>query len=217
MTAAIQMMMSTYKAAASGAPPALRGSASSGAGAPATRTVPAGVVNGDYLIAIQFSFVAPILNAAFTSMGTFTGGDAGSYLISYRKCNSEPATYDFDGSNSNMGTILFAVSGMDGTTPFENYAAATKVSTSPFSPADIVSTLNNCMLITFFIDDEATRTITSGPAGATLVNEFSNGSVHGAVYVKTFPASGTLDPGDLTWSSATYGGCAAVVARSATP
>lgn len=137
-----------------------------GAASPCTVNVPAGVVNGDVMVAVVMAGGANTLTppAGWTQLDVAfsLGPSIGSW---YRVASSEPASYNWTYSGSlNVTGIISAYSGVDTTTPVPQHSAWHRRTSSTLITGDSITTTVNGTWILHLGGDSSATTITQ-PSG----------------------------------------------------
>lgn len=197
---------------------ALRGSPSHDSnGTPLVLTKPVGTVSGDVLFCHVFSFGVITLPSGFTVIGSGTDGASENYVYAYKVAGgSEPATYSFSSTANPHVVSLWAMSGVDNTTPVEAYSSINRNNTAtPAAPA-ATPTVNNVWMVSLFYDSQQANTVSAGPSGMTQLDFQHPGAIaQTAYYVSLGTVAGNPQgPNTLTWGTAgAYGEAASYIVR----
>jgi hypothetical protein len=149
----------------------------------ATVTCPAGVIAGDFLVAIA---IRPASGGAWAASGwtKATEVSASHNVAILRRVAgpSEPSAYTFTNSTGTTATILIlAYRGVSSVTA-DNLAAATFAAADPQVAASMTIVSNRILLAVLELNN-ATVTLISGPSGMTSrAEQFTDGTPRAAVF-----------------------------------
>ncbi len=178
-------------------------------------TAPAGIQNGDLLIAFAWS---EIQQSSITCTGFTEIDNANDALHQartfYKVASSESGdyTWTFASTTSGFGVHMVALSKTGGTwvapttAGYHNAAITTDTGVATGN----VTTQNNSVLVVG-VSNDATPTLSAGPADMTQREYDSVGTCRGATYTQDYATGATVSKA-ATWSVSNLNAAAAVVA-----
>ena len=156
-------------------------------GTPVNHSAITGIATGDLYLEFAHNMgggTAPVLDttSTFTTLATGTDGAGRNYTYGYRVRTGTEGTLSTTSASTALADIFLGITGVDSTTQIESFQSTNgSFSATQTVPASTPTTDNCWHVIAFADSNDGTNTISTPPAGYTLLGNIT-ASGQGSIY-----------------------------------